>query len=139
MDRLLLGYTKKFNLPAGRQANNQESVMLEKKWIPVTKTVAITFSLCTNSHCAKLNVKHGCVELITLANGYVSTPFCCFSQSGVTLAVANLKLAEGGWKRILDLPEVKELPVELTEHDKPLLDSSSEMEKFSKRWVVRRA
>ncbi len=113
--------------------------MLKRSWIPVTKTVALTFYLCADSDCAKLDVRHGHVELLTLENGIVPTPFRCYSQSGVTLVVTGLKLAEGGWKGILDLPEVKGLPVELTEQDKPLLDSSTEMEKLAKRWVVRRA
>ncbi len=101
--------------------------MLTKKWIVINNALAITFSFpceknCDDERIMRANIdrdkpegKHGHVEVLTLANGCAIVPFCCYSQAGVGLVVTCLKVRESGWKGILDLPEVKELPVHLTE------------------------
>lgn len=68
---------------------------------------------------------HGHIEL-SCEDGYAYVGFCCQSQAGVRAVVANLGEE---YKGILDMAEVKQLPEELTDKEKAVIDSPEEMNK----------
>lgn len=118
--------------------------MSENKWTEVKKNVAaVRFSFpCQGNYCylrhfgnigcVKPDGEHGHIELQTLNDGYLFIPFLCYSQDGVRAAVEILKLEEAGFTGILDLPEVKALPAELTELEKLTVPSPIEKEILNK-------
>ncbi len=118
--------------------------MDEQKWTVINKDREIAFvfpcrgnffyesTLKANIGCTKPNGGHGHIELRGFQKVYAFIPICCYSQAGVKAAVECLKLEKSGFIGILDLPEVKRLPAELTEEEKLVVASSVEMDKLAK-------
>ncbi len=118
--------------------------MSETKWIKLTENEWVDFSFpCKERHhftrsvvvtCATPDDRHGHIQLIAVEDGVAFIPFCCYSQAGVKAVVEYSRLEQQGWKGILDIEAFKKLPPELTEEEKLIIASPSEMERLAKIW-----